>query len=168
MLVRFNRTGAFAVCLYTLAILVWGCETKSTHGESGVAQAETGFDVAPTNFIHQIDFADHVVVTNTFGWTRQYEGFSLTISGHKMKSLVRALSALKNHRLPDVSYPPSASICDWQLQFYQGSNCLTTANFQDYVIRCDGGEYNDNSGILDKVYSEIMAKVNPLQKNLEN
>ena len=107
--------------------------------------------VAPTEFIKKIRHTDHIIITNRYAdWQKAYQGFSLTLSGDKMKRIVKAISLLKVNPYS----PGSASGWEWQLQFYQGTNCLGIANFDGMAIVIDR-EYPDETGVLEELYDEL-------------
>lgn len=147
-----------SICCFVA--LVFCGQAGFADGGSASTFAPAGFDVAPTNFLRQITLADHIIVSNRIADadSPQFERFALDISGGEMDQVTKALSELKNHFEPNTSYPLASAICAWQLQFYRGTNCLTTANFQGRLIRCDGGEYSDSTGTLDALSVKISKR----------
>lgn len=149
-------SGAAETFIRVLALLAMpalmvmcGCKTSPNNLSAG----------APTNLIRQAAQADHIIVTNRFGaLPPEYVHFSRTVRGPEMRQLIRAISLLR-------PFPGNAgnslAMCDWQLQFYRGTNRLITANFQGNCIRCDEGEYCERTGVLDKLYGEIMERTSP-------
>jgi hypothetical protein len=150
--------------LIIIATMLSGCKHETGMRNQPAASAPNQSFWTPADFLKQIAPADHIVITNRLaGQLPQYQGFSVTISGRKMKNIVHALSLLKTY----PNDPGSSSIWDWQLQFYQGTNHLGTANFQGSAIVIDR-EYNDQTGVLDKLYREIMERTRtPEDKMME-
>ena len=111
---------------------------------------------APTNFIRQIASADKVFV-RPMAPDPMLKSVRLVLTEKRAKSVIKAVSLLKNDRLADLYY----SNCDcenWTLEFYHGTNCLGTATFVDDVVSVDA-EYRDETGTLKKIDKEISAKV---------
>jgi hypothetical protein len=81
----------------------------------------------------------------------------MTITGHRVREIIHAISLLK-------AYPneiSSGSTWDWQLRFYQGTNCLGIADFQGKAVVCDGREYPDETGTLEKLHDDLLKQTTP-------
>jgi hypothetical protein len=118
-----------------LAIGVWsGCRSDPHM---------TGYHT-PAHLISQIKSADHIVVTNLFAAVRHdsQSSFSKTITGHEAQMIVHAISSLRAPTY-DIPTPMSSMLYEWQLQFYQGTELLGTADLSDGLVLCDGGEYHE-------------------------
>jgi hypothetical protein len=118
--------------------------------------------LAPTNFIKQVIHADRIVVTSKRSNEFPFPVRDLTISGDKMKRIVKAISQLRSSQFEGLT----SSACDCQLQFFKGTNILAVANIQDEVIRWDA-EYIDHTGTLKTVYQEWENRVIPLLEKWE-
>jgi len=119
---------------------------------------QTGY-VTPTRLVSQIDATDHIVVKSLLSGhpgAPKFTTFSETITGHEMKQIIHDISLLRE---PTYGNPTPLSDCwyDWQLQFYQGTKLLGTADLADCLIRCDGVEYHI-SGTLKSLYQHIVKE----------
>ena len=160
LLLPFVRWACISVCTFSiLAVMSLWCGCKSDFGLSNnrrLPENDPDFmlkakPVAPTEFIKKIRHTDHIIITNRYADRRtEYQGFSLTLSGDKMKRIVKAVSLLKVNPYS----PGSASGWEWQLQFYQGTNYLGIANFDGMAIVIDR-EYPDETGVLEELYDEL-------------
>ena len=112
------------------------------------------YHLTPTNLLNRIVNCDHIIVTNRFGFEKEYAGFSEQITGLEMTRIVRAVSSLWVLR----HSPNSSAACDWQLQFYSGTNRLDTVDFQSRIVRYDGHDYPDETGVFDKLYSGLLKQ----------
>ena len=123
---------------------------------NGLAQTNTTVPIAgstPTNLAHLIASADHIIVTNRYAsWEKEYRGFSLSISGSRVSTIVAAVSAAKRNQAE------TNSVWDWEMQFYRATNCLAKVDFQGSMFLAENGEYCDQTGVLDKLYSELLDR----------
>ncbi|HEV2330831.1 MAG TPA: hypothetical protein VGY56_18785 [Verrucomicrobiae bacterium] len=113
-----------------------GCKSESDSGISGY--------VSPVPLINQIQAADHIVVVSTFRHTpgvSHYAGFSMTMTGAEMNTIIRSISSL---RAPRYNGPTVLNDClyDRELQFYHGTNELGTADLGYCLVSCDGVDYH--------------------------
>ena len=118
----------------------------------------TGY-LAPTHLISQIESADHIVVKSQFAGSQgasRFASFSMTITGHEVKTIIHSISSLRTPTY-DIPSSPSSLLYDWELQFYRGTELLGTADLGYGLIRCDGEEY-DESWTLKRLYHRIMKK----------
>ena len=128
---------------------------------SGLAQTNTTVPPTgstPTNLAHLIASADHIIITNRFADREtQYRGFSLFISGSRVSKIVAAVSAAKRNQWE------TDSVWDWEMQFFRATNRLAKVDFQGSYFLAENGEYYDGSGVLDKLYSELLDRTTPPQ-----
>ena len=112
--------------------------------------------MAPTNLINRIANCDHIIVTNRFAAIEnQTAGFSEKITGPEMTRIVQAVSSL--WILGHESHTTAA--CDWELQFFQGTNHLDVVNFQGSIVRYDDQDYPDRTGVFDKLSTWVYDKL---------
>jgi hypothetical protein len=149
----------YIASLATGLLLFSSCKSDMAAKPRLLCSQGYGVLLSPTNFVHQIAKTDHIVVTNRIN--SPYTGFSFTISGRRMKEVIHTVSLAQG-----CGYQHSASVFDWQLQFFQLTNLLGAANFQGsaFIIGMRDMEYFDESGVLDKLYNEILEKTDPLLK----
>lgn len=98
----------------------------------------------PARLASQIEPADHIVVVSAFrniAGISHFAGFSMTIKGEEMNSIIRTISSLRAPRY-DVPTNPSDCAYDWQLQFYRGTDMLGSVDLGYCLVRCDGVEYH--------------------------
>ena len=113
---------------------------------------------APVPLIWHATSADRIVVTNIItelcpGAKSPYPGFSMTITGDQAKKIIHAIFLVRNN---NFGGPMTASVWDWQLQFYLGTKLLDTARFQgSAVLYGHGAEYIDRTGTLDELYRHL-------------
>jgi hypothetical protein len=151
-------------------LLISGCKTGLSSESRTLSGSTSGFDVSPTNFIRQINLADRVTVTNKVTGTMPgYDGVGMSLSGDESKRLIQALSSLKSHFETNVFSDRAAVFFLWQLQFYKGTNLVATADFSKNLIECEGSQYYDSGGILEKIDSELskQQKYNEFYKGEE-
>lgn len=82
-----------------------------------------------------------------------FANFTMTIAGHDMTSIIRAISMLQAPTY-DIPSPPSDCLYEWQLLFYRGQELLGTADLADCLVRCDGVEYQQPP-VLKSLYRRI-------------
>jgi hypothetical protein len=148
-LIYFRNQSINLLCLISTLSLLTGCSNVRTEKSQPSSIGSDRSISVSKDFVREISKADYVVVTNTFGSTR-YSGFSQTISGKKMKQIIDAIKTAKGD-----PYQPSASVWDWQLQFFHRKQLLGVANFQSLSIFIDT-EYLDESGVLESLYDEML------------
>jgi hypothetical protein len=138
---------SFSIFGIVLAVaLASGCSQPSPK-HSGTAN-----DIAP-----RISGADRVVITNRLaGLNKRYQGFSYKVKGRMAEEIVEAVSFAPAH-----SPPVTDSLCDWDLQFWKGTNHLASVDYSGNVFRLDNREYVDDSGTLDKLSGELYRRITP-------
>ncbi len=147
---------AFAILL---PVVICSCSSKPGRSDHLLSVTGSLSSGAPTNLICRAAQADRVIVTNRFAaLPEEHRRFSVTIRGAELKRIVEALAQL---RAGPANGGSANAACDWQLQFYRNARLLTTADFQGNVIRCDEGEYAEGTGVLDKLYGEVMKRTSP-------
>jgi hypothetical protein len=159
LLVTLLRRYATSTFLFGLAVaMAMSSGSQQAAAGPNIAAAPAGqIYWTPTNLSAHIVGADRVVVTNRFAdRIGLYQGFSLTISGRRVKSVVRAISSARAY----PNEPITSSACDWEMLLYKRTTLLAAVPFQEYVIRYDG-EYQDESGVLTALYSEAVARATP-------
>ena len=124
---------------------------------NGLAQINTTVPAAgstTTNLAHLIASADHIVITNRFADAdpEMLRGFSLSISGNRVSKIVAAVSSAS--RLQGGTL----SAWDWELRFFRGTNRLAVIDFQGSVFLAENVEYSDDTGVLEKLYSELLDR----------
>lgn len=112
---------------------------------------------SPTNLARLVASADRIVITNRFGPVEpRYRGVSFSISRSGVSKIVAAVSSAE--RLPGMS----DSLWDLQMQFFSGgTNRLAVVNFQGRNFLAEKGEYVDKSGVLEKLYKDILDQTPP-------
>jgi hypothetical protein len=90
--------------------------------------------------------ADRIVLTNRFH--PQYSGFSYTATAREARRIIRAVSS------PPGDQPVIETACDWDLQFWRGTNRLLTVEFGGEVFRHGDLEYLDETGVLERFYHD--------------
>jgi hypothetical protein len=144
----------FVVAFCILATLS-GCNRRT---DTSVPLPNTLADLA-----HQIADADNIIITNRFADTNSpFLGVSLSLSGQQVSRIVRAISSAR--RLEIGTW----SVWDWELQFYKATNRLATVDFQEYSFLVKKGEYMDETGVLEKLYREMLERSSlPKEKGRE-
>jgi hypothetical protein len=121
----------FATFLSLLMFVLCGC-SKPTHPSA--------------EFSQRISEADHVVVTN------RYLAFGSTISGAEIGSLAKAVASAQRMTLG------ADTDCDWDADFFSGTNRVAVIHLHDSVIMLDGIQYRDGSGVMTHFWQELLAK----------
>jgi len=80
----------------------------------------------------------------------------MSVSGPKVGKVCRAIACAKRLELP------TNSMWEWELQFYKSTNRLAAIRFQGEVFLADGGEWEDSTGTLSKLYLEALKREPPL------
>jgi hypothetical protein len=124
---------------------------------SGCSQPSPKHSAAANDVAPRIAGADRVVITNRFAaLNKRYLGFSYAISGPMAAEIVEAASHAPGHSPPVLDV-----VCDWDLQFWKGTNRLASADYSANVFRLDNREYVDDSGTLDKLSGELYRRTTP-------
>jgi hypothetical protein len=98
---------------------------------------------------HRIAPADHIIATNWAAAQFGDPGFGFSITGEKVKAIVKAVSAANRYSTqehPDCEW-------DWQLRFYNGTNFLAAIYFAQDTFLTDG-QCRDDTGILERAYRD--------------
>jgi hypothetical protein len=113
----------------------------------------------PTNLALLIARADHIIITNrAANQVPKYRGFSLLISGPRVSKIVAAVSSAKRNQAE------TDSEWDWEMQFFRATNYLATVDFQGRMFLAENGEYEDQTGELDRLYTELLHRTTPRQE----
>ena len=124
---------------------------------SGCSQPSPKHPATANDVASRIAGADHVIITNRFAdLNKRYLGFSYNISGPMAAEIVQAASYAPGHSPPVIDL-----ICDWDLQFWKGTNRLASVDYSANVFRLDNREYVDDSGTLDKLAGELYRRTTP-------
>lgn len=148
-----------AILLFALSKLAaFGNETNTSLPTPTVQHIIT----TPTNFIHQIASADHILIKPR-GNDPMFKSLNITLSGKKTEAVVRAISLLKNDDVVGIL----RSRCDCEdmiLEFYHGTNFLAGAFFVEEVVDING-EYKDETGTLEKLHDRLQEKMDKILEN---
>jgi hypothetical protein len=101
----------------------------------------------PEKFSQLLSSADQLVVTN------RYYAFGATITGTNVNSLITAIKSAKMKKWGADMDWGSPSVCN--LEFYAGTNCLTSIPLDYGVFKLDGVEYSDGSGVLESFFKKV-------------
>jgi hypothetical protein len=118
----------FATFLSLLVLVLCGC-SKATHPPAELSQRIAG--------------ADHVVVTN------RYLFLGSTISGAEVGSLAKAVASAQR-----VTYGTDTD-CDWDADFFSGTNRLDVIHLHDSVIMLDGIQYRDDTEVVSRFLKKL-------------
>ena len=144
-----------AIPIFTLYALLSVSTGSNAYGNPPDNPAVAG-GVPPTNFISHIATTDRIVATYLFIPERHKPRATVfTITGPTLTNVLHALSLLRS--LPG-NHGMSGTMHEWQLQFYNKTNCLETACFQGDCVLCPG-EYVDNTGIMNSLYLDLSNKM---------
>jgi hypothetical protein len=129
---------------------------------NGLAQTNTTVPTAgstPTSLAQRIATADNIIVTRIYLYTNQlHPGFSMSISGDRVRKIVAAVSNGRRNQWADISQ------LDYQMQFLRGTNSLAYIDFGGHMFLAERGEYADSSGELWKLTLEILYGPKPGDK----
>lgn len=100
----------------------------------------------PAEISQRIAGADHVVVTN------RSAGFGFSVSGAKLNHLATAVASARRVTLG------ANTDCDWDADFFSGTNRLAVIHLHDSVIMLDGVQYRDGTGALTHFWQESLDK----------
>jgi hypothetical protein len=103
----------------------------------------------PSALAHQIARTDRIVCSNLIN-SEGEPRVSLTLSGERAKQVVRAISAAKRLQMG------TNSSWDWELRFHAGNKSIATIRFQGKVFLAENGEFEDETGELQKLYKEAL------------
>jgi hypothetical protein len=118
----------FARFLSLLMLVLCGC-SKPTHPPAELSQRIAG--------------ADHVVVTN------RYLAVGSTISGADIGSLAKAVASAQR-----VTYG-SDTDCDWDADFFSGTNRLEVIHLHGDVLMFDGIQYRDDTEVVSRFLKKL-------------
>ncbi len=107
--------------------LVWGCSRELTRLGDRIASA------------------DRVVGATQSGKPM------LSKTGDEAAKIVRALLSGRRDR------DPHTAMFNWRLHFYRGSNLLYSVRFQDRLFVVENSVYSDDSGVVKRLWDEILA-----------
>lgn len=124
-----------------------------------VYQGYPNAPLTPVNLARQIADADQIVITNRF-LEREIgvAGFSASVSGQEVTTVVNAISTAARVGLP------LDAIMNCELEFYNATNHLATVRFQQGAFAAENAEYVDDSGVLEKLYSDFYKQGSVLEK----
>lgn len=152
-IVHRHYTPICAIGLLVTIGLFSGCyKSKNNH----LATPTTGLDYrTPENLAKQIVNADRIIITYRFAnhVNKQFQGFSFSIVGPRVKEIIRAVSSSRQNS------NPSDSMWEWELHFYKDRNSLAAVDFAGSVFLADG-EYHDESGTLEKLQQDVLKQAN--------
>ena len=138
------KTLLFTFTLFLAAVCNGMAQTNATVPAAGST---------PTNLAHLIANADHIIITNRFaGSNTRYRSFSLSVSGRRVSQIVAAVSSARRNQVE------TDSMWDWELQFFRATNRLAVIDCQGSMFLAEHGEYHDDTGVLEKLYSEILDR----------
>lgn len=102
----------------------------------------------PTKLARQIADADRVVATN------QNDNLGLSVTGEDVQELVRTIASAKKHR-----GPPLELAFGFRLEFYKGTNLLSSANVGSFGVQFWDGQahYTPQSNAL-KILAEQLER----------
>jgi len=100
----------------------------------------------PAAFSQQLSTADRLVATN------RYFAFGSTVTGTEVSSLAKAVTSAKRQTLG------AATDCDWDADFFAGTNHLAVIHLHDSVISVDGIQYRDDSGVVTKFWQKPLTE----------
>lgn len=149
------------VLLVSISVLiaeVVDTASQGTAGDSGIPPAPQGpwGRIAPTNLIQRIRLGDNILITNVME-AGHYGNFSMHLAGPDARDICTAVSGVWTY----TNAPNSSATCAWELRFYRGTNYLETARFQEYVLRYDSRDYREDTGVLEKLYDNILQRAEP-------
>ena len=105
------------------------------------------------HLVRRIAYADRIVMTNRWASSSEPESnFTVCITGRKVDSVVRAVASAR----PLVGIGTHC-IYDWQLQFFNRTNCLGQVRFQGEFFLDQETEYLDGTGTLEKLYERLVS-----------
>jgi hypothetical protein len=143
------KTLLLASTWFLLAVCNWLAQTNATIPPAGSPA---------TNLPNFIASADHIVITNRLAnLDTRYRRFSLSISGGRVSKIVEAVSAARCHEMR------SDSEYDWEVQFFRATNRLAVIDLQCGMFWAENKEYYDGTGVLEKLYREILDRTEPLE-----
>jgi hypothetical protein len=96
--------------------------------------------------------ADRIVATNI-----QFAS-SLTITGDEVGRVSRAVASAN----PDSN--TYGGYWDWNVQFYQGTNCVAAIDLMDRTFWSAGKQYTDGTGVLEAFYKRLSEEAERLEK----
>jgi hypothetical protein len=118
----------FATFLSLLMLVLCGC-SKPTH--------------PPAELSQRLAEADHVVVTN------RYLAFGSTMSGAEIGSFAKAVQSAKR-----VTYGTDTD-CDWDADFFSGTNRLEVIHLHGDVVMFDGVQYRDDTEVVSRFLKKL-------------
>ena len=118
----------YAIYFTLLTLAICGC-SKTAH--------------PPAEFCQRLSTADHIVVTNRF------RAFGTVISGAEVSSLGKAV-ATASKKLTGAS-----TFCDWDVDFFAGTNHLAGIRLHDSTIMVEGVEYSDGTGVVEAFWEKL-------------
>ena len=155
------------VVLMLLMVASIGCSERQ---RKQFSLAPVGSLTDATTLRQSITGADQIIIENRFPEdSPRYRGFSLTISGSKVKTVIKAVSAA------EPTAVGTRSLWDWDFRFYRktryigsiytaGSTFLLGEDPPNAVFNFLGAgvvgheEYDESTGVLEKICDDLRRR----------
>jgi hypothetical protein len=98
----------------------------------------------PAKLARQIAGADRAIISDPYG-------ARLVLKGEPLDALVKAVSGVRRDR------QEYAAVFSSTIDFYRETNLLAAIHFQDRIFLTENEQFSDATGLLRKLYHELMS-----------
>jgi hypothetical protein len=143
--------------LICLSVLLCGCEYSQVKC--------TSLEPKQTTLAAKLVCADRIVITNLDApIIRQFQGFSLILSGRETYQIVGDISQMYAFSATTPPTLPTNSSFDWELRFYRRTNFLVSIRMGSSTFEYDNDEFGGDNGALEALSDRLSNLITPSEE----